>query len=172
MRKAETKGIVRSRTITWDDPEKVTGPAKSMSGLDYLTAMKNGKIPLAPISHLVNFRFVDVEEGRVLFEIVPAEYHFNPFSTMHAGITCTLLDSAMACAVHSLLPAGVGYTTLEIKLNLVRPITLKSGRMRCEGKVIHAGNSIATAEARMTDRKGKLYAHAVSTCMIFQSGWK
>jgi uncharacterized protein (TIGR00369 family) len=113
---------------------------------------------------------VEVEEGRVVFEVEPAEYHYNPIGAVHGGLACTLADSAMGCAVHSTLPAGVGYTTVEIKTNLLRPISVRTGTLRCEGTTIHVGGRIATAEARLTDAAGKLYAHATTTCMIFRDG--
>ena len=160
---------VRTRTITWSDPALVTKPARTMSGLEYVKALKEGTVPPPPIRCLVDFQMTEVEAGRVVFELMPAEYYYNPFSTVHAGITATLLDSAMACAVHSSLSQGVLFTTIEIKVNLIRPIREETGRLRCEGKVIHVGNRTALAEARVTDTKGKLYAHAVSTCIISET---
>jgi uncharacterized protein (TIGR00369 family) len=102
-----------------------------------------------------------------VWELVPAEQHYNPIGVAHAGIAATLLDSAMACAVHSTLPLGKGYTTLEFKINLVRGVTLKSGMLRATGKLVHAGKSTATAEARLEDASGTLYAHATTTCILF-----
>ncbi len=116
----------------------------------------------------MGFEFHEIEEGRVVFECIPAEYHYNPIGAVHGGLACTLADSAMGCAVHTMLPAGVGYTTLEIKTNLLRPITVETGRLLCEGKTVHVGRSAAVAEARLTDEAGKLYAHATTTCMVFE----
>jgi uncharacterized protein (TIGR00369 family) len=160
----------RERTITvaWQDPDRFRETIESMSGLDYLEAMLRGEIPGPPIGSLVNFQLTEAERGRVVFEFTPAEYHFNPFGSAHGGIPATMLDSAAACAVHSTLPQGIGYTTLEIKVNFVRPVTMESGRMRCEGTVVHEGRRVATAEARMTDRGGRLYAHGTSTCLIYR----
>ncbi len=104
----------------------------------------------------------------MVFECIPAEYHYNPIGAVHGGLARTLADSAMGCAVHTMLPAGVGYTTLEIKTNLLRPIAVETGRLLCEGKTIHVGGRIATAEARLTDEVGRLYAHATTTCMVFE----
>jgi uncharacterized protein (TIGR00369 family) len=157
----------RRRTITWSDPMLATQSLQEMNGLDYMNAVKDRKIR-PPILDLIGFEAIEVEAGHVVFELVPGEYHYNPFSTVHAGITSTLLDSAMACAVHSILQKGVLYTTLEIKVNLIRPITRETGMLRCEGSVIHGGSRIATAEAKMTGTDGKLYAHAISTCMILK----
>jgi uncharacterized protein (TIGR00369 family) len=109
-----------------------------------------------------------VSEGRVVFSAEPAEYHYNPLGTVHGGIAATLLDSAMGCAVQSLLPAGTGYTTLEIKVNYLRPITSATGPVTCEGKIIHLGGRVATAEARLSDATGKLYAHGTTTCILLR----
>ena len=99
--------------------------------------------------------------------MTPGEQHYNPIGAVHGGIITTILDSVMGCAVHSTLPAGVGYTTLELKVNFVRAVTHRVGPLRCEGKVVHGGRQVATADATLTDLNGKLYAHATSTCMIF-----
>jgi len=144
--------------------------AREMSGLEYLKAMSRGDVPAPPIAELMGFAPVEVEEGRVVFEVEPAEYHYNPIGTVHGGLACTLADSAMGCAVPTTLPAGAGYTTVEIKTNLLRPITVETGRLRCEGVTVHVGGRIATAEARLTDEAGRLYAHATTTCMVFRDG--
>ena len=158
----------RTRTVTWEDPTEGTKAAGEMSGLEYLRAIARGELPAAPMADLMGFEFHEIEEGRVVFECIPAEYHYNPIGAVHGGLACTLADSAMGCAVHTMLPAGVGYTTLEIKTNLLRLITVETGRLLCEGKTIHVGGRIATAEARLTDEAGKLYAHATTTCMVFE----
>jgi uncharacterized protein (TIGR00369 family) len=158
--------------VTWEDPAPGAAAAKEMSGLEYLRAIMRGEQPTAPMAKLVGFGFVEVEEGRVVFECVPAEYHYNPIGAAHGGLACTLADSAMGCAVHTKLPAGAGYTTLEIKTNLLKPITTGTGRLRCEGRAIHVGGRVATAEARLADEAGKLYAHATTTCMVFREDTK
>jgi uncharacterized protein (TIGR00369 family) len=158
----------RTRTVSWEDPATGARAATQMSGLEYLRAIRDGELPPAPIADLMGFRPVEVEEGRVVFEVEPAEFHYNPIGTVHGGLACTLADSAMGCAVHSTLPAGVGYTTMEIKVNLLRRITAGTGRMLCEGKTIHVGGRVALAEARLTDEAGRLYAHATTTCMVFR----
>jgi uncharacterized protein (TIGR00369 family) len=158
----------RTRVISWEDPMSGAKAARTMSGIEYLRAILRGEQPAAPMAELVGFRPVEVEEGRAVFECVPAEYHYNPIGAVHGGLACTLVDSAMGCAVHSMLPEGVGYTTLEIKTNLLRPITIETGRLLCEGRAIHVGGRVATAEARLTDETGRLYAHATTTCMIFR----
>jgi uncharacterized protein (TIGR00369 family) len=146
--------------------------ATTMSGRDYLQAMVENRLPEPPISGLVGFHIVEVDVGRVVFEFTACEQHYGPCGTVQGGIPATVLESATACAVHSALEKGKGYTTIEVKFNLVRPITEQSGKMTCEGRLLHLGSRIATAEAKMTDANGLLYAHAVSTCFILQSGWK
>jgi uncharacterized protein (TIGR00369 family) len=160
----------RTRTVSWEDPAPGADAAREMSGLEYLRAMLRGELPGPPIARLIGFGFVEVEEGRVVFDCEPAEYHYNPIGSVHGGLACTLFDSAMGCAVHTVLPAGVGYTTVELKVNFLRPITASTGRLLCEGNTIHVGGRIATAEARLTDESGNLYGHATTTCMIFREG--
>ncbi len=160
----------RTRTVGWEDPAPGAEAAREMAGLDYLRAMLRGELPEPPIARLIGFGFVEVEEGRVVFECEPAEYHYNPIGSVHGGLACTLFDSAMGCAIQTELPAGVGYTTVELKVNFLRPITTQTGRLLCEGNTIHVGGRIATAEARLTDASGKLYGHATTTCMIFREG--
>jgi uncharacterized protein (TIGR00369 family) len=113
-------------------------------------------------------RFVEVEEGRAIFEGEPTEYHYNPIGVVHGGLAATLLDSAMGCAVHSMLPVGVGYTTLEIKVNYLRALTSETGTVRAEGRVIKVGGRVAVAEGRITDAAGNLYAHSTTTCLILR----
>ncbi len=158
----------RSRTMSWQDPMITAQAIPTMNGIDFLRAMKDGKIS-APILGLVGFRLTEVAAGRVVFEFDPAEYHYNPAGTVHGGITCTVLDSAATCAVHSTLPAGMAPTTLEIKINYLRPIKSETGPMRCEGTLIHRGSRTVVAEAKMLDASGLLYAYAVSTCLIFEA---
>ena len=156
----------RKLTVEWQDPMPLAQAARSMSGLEFLQGVRDGKLPPAPIQQLVGMRLAEVEAGRAVWECTPAEQHYNPIGTALAGIAATLLDSAMACAVHSTLPLGKGYTTLEFKLNLVRAVTVKSGTLRAIGRVVHGGKSTATAEARLEDAAGALYAHATTTCII------
>ena len=158
----------RTRTITWENPTVSAKKGRAMSGLDYLRALQKGEIPPAPIAVLMNMSIAEVEEGRVVFTAEPAEYHYNPIGTIHGGFAATLLDSSLGCVVHSMLPAGVGYTTLEIKVNYLRAMTSNTGTVYCEGKIIHLGGRIATAEARVTDATGKLYAHGTTTCIILR----
>lgn len=159
----------RTRTITWEDPTETMKLGQTTSGLEYLRAMQTGKVPAPPIAALMNMWLVEVSEGRAVFAAEPAEYHYNPIGSVHGGLAATLLDSALGCAIHSTLPKGLGYTTLEIKVNYLRPMKRETGVVYCEGKVIHVGGRIATAEARLTDEAGKLYAHGTTTCIIMRS---
>jgi uncharacterized protein (TIGR00369 family) len=142
-----------------------------MSGLEFLRGLKEGSIKEPPISMLIGAAVAEVEEGRVVFELTPEEYHCNPFGTVHGGIACSMLDAATGSAVYSMLPAGVGYTSIDLKINYIRPVMVKTGRMLAEGRIIHMGTRVAVAEGRFTDGKGRLYAFGLSTCMIFRSGW-
>ena len=159
----------RTRTITWQDPAPSAQAAHKMSGLDYLRAISDGTLPPPPIAVLMSMEFSQVEKGRVIFSVTPAEYHFNPIGTVHGGLAATLCDSALACAIHSTLPVGVGYTTIELHVNYIRAITAETGRLRCIGEIIHVGRRMGTAQAKLIDDHDKLYAHGTTTCMIFQS---
>ena len=160
----------RSRTITWEDPVETAASAIEMSGLEYLRAIGEGRLPRPPIAELLGFEGIEVEEGRATFAVTPAEYHYNPIGVVHGGLAMTLLDSAMGCCVHTRMPAGGAYTTLEAKTNLVRAITDQTGALRAIGKLVHLGNRIATAEGRLEDASGKLYAHATTTCIVLANG--
>jgi uncharacterized protein (TIGR00369 family) len=138
-----------------------------MTGLELLRAIAAGEAPGAPIGELMGFAPVEAEEGRVVFAAVPGPDHYNPLGVVHGGLAATLLDSAMGCAVHTTLPEGVGYTTLELKVNYTRPITTDTGRIVCEGLVLHRGGRVATAEGRViAEQTGKLLAHGTTTCLI------
>lgn len=156
----------RTRTIAWSDPTPAVRAAPSMRGIDYIRAIANGELPAPPISDLMGMRIIEVEEGRVVFGAQPAEYHYNPLGTVHGGLAATLFDSAMACAIHTLLPAGMAYTTIELHVTYLRPITIDTGWIRCDAHALHAGRRIATAEAKLFDAEDKLYGHATTTCVM------
>jgi uncharacterized protein (TIGR00369 family) len=158
----------RKLLIQWDDPTPNFAAARELGGLEHLRRIIAGELPLAPIMRLMSFRLVEAEAGRVVFVGTPGEQHYNPIGSVHGGLAATLLDSAMGCAVHSMLPAGVTYTTLELKTNYLRPLTSELGEVRATGSIIHVGRRVATAEGRLTDAAGKLYAHATTTCLIFR----
>lgn len=158
--------MMRTVEVKWDDPIQLAQAGRSMAGLDFLRAIRDGRLPHPPICMLLGYTLTEVEPGHAVFEITAGERHYNPIGVVHGGIAMTLLDSAMGCAVQTKMPAGGGYTTLEAKTNLVRAITSETGRLRAIGKVVHAGKRVATAEARLEDPSGKLYAHATSTCIV------
>lgn len=138
-----------------------------MNGLEQMEAIRNGRIDRAPIQGTLGFDLVEVGDSHAVFSCVPGEQHLNPAGTVHGGLAATLLDSAMGCAVHTTLPEGGAYGTLEMKVNLVRAITPATGEIRSEGTVVHRGSQVATAEARLVRAEdGKLLAHATCTCLI------
>ena len=142
--------------------------AAGMSGLEFIQAMFSGKLPAPPITATMGFTGGDASEGAVTFNGEAGEHLYNPIGVVHGGFAMTILDSAMGCAVHTTLAAGEAYTTLETKVNFVRPITLETGRLRCDGVVVHRGGKIATAEGRLVaEQTGKLLAHGTTTCLVF-----
>lgn len=145
-------------------PEQLTGK----TGLEMMQAMLRGEIPYPPIAKTMDFQLIEVGEGLAIFQGTPGPAHLNPMGTIHGGWYATLLDSALGCAVHTMMPAGRGYTTAELSVNLVRAIGPKAPRVRAEGKVIHCGRQLATAEARLYGPDGTLYAHGTTTCLVFE----
>lgn len=163
----QTQEGTRTRTFSWTDPAAHAELIGRRSGLDLLSAMSRGELPPPPIMRLVDMASFEVAEGSVTVGLDPQEFHYNPLGTMHGGVISTLLDTATGCSVHTTLPVGVGYTSLDLSVKFLRPITLASGRLTCVGTVLQRGRRTALAEARLTDSKGRLAAHATSTCMIF-----
>ena len=145
-------------------PEQVAG----RTGLDMMQAMLRGELPYPPIAKTLDFQLVEVDAGRAVFQGTPGPAHLNPMGTIHGGWYATLLDSALGCAVHSMMPAGRGYTTAELGVNLVKAIGRNVQRVRAEGKVLHCGKQLATAEARLVGPDGTLFAHATTTCLVFE----
>jgi len=141
-----------------------------LNGLDFLNSVLSGSTPPPPASKLIGYRISEFEWGSAVFELQPEEYHYNPFGTVHGGIASSILDTSIMSAVMSTLPADLICSTLEIKVNFIRPITKETGILRCEAKTIHVGKRIATAEGKITDVDGNLFAHAIGTCMIFSKG--
>ncbi len=140
----------------------------ALSGIDFLRGMATGRLPAAPIAAPANMRLVEVDDGRVVFEGVPRLTHYNPIGSVHGGWFGILLDSAMGCAVMSRLPRGRGYTTLEYKISILRPAFESTGPLRATGRSVHAGRRTATAEGRLEDAEGKLYATGSTTCLIVE----
>ena len=140
-----------------------------MSGVEFLQAMVRGDLPQPPIGDVFEFDLLEVEKGRVVFAGTPDRRFYNPIGSVHGGYAATLLDSCMGCAVHSILDAGVGYTTLEFKVQLVRAMTEETGLVRAEGTVLHSGRRTATAHGELRDRSGRLLAHGSTTCIILSA---
>ena len=141
--------------------------ARTMDGLTLFREIMAGRLPAPPMSRTLGMSLFEIEHGRVVFGYKPVFDHYNPLGSVHGGIAATLLDSVMGCCIHTTLKAGVGYTTVEIKVNYVRAMTDKTGPVRAEGKVINVGSRIATSEGRLVDGAGKLLAHGTTTCLIF-----
>jgi len=156
----------RELLVTWSDPAAAFEEGRKLLPIEHLRAIRDGRLPDPPFARLLGMRLTLVEDGEAAFELTPAEQHYNPIGVVHGGVAFTLLDSAMGCAVQTRCPAGKGYTTLEIKANLVRAITHQTGALRASAKVVHFGGRTATAEARLEDATGRLYAHGSSTCLI------
>ncbi|MBU2666685.1 PaaI family thioesterase [Actinoplanes bogorensis] len=157
----------RTRTFSWSDPTVHAGLIGRRAGLELLQAMASGELPPPPIMQLVGMASLEPEFGSVTVRLDPQEFHYNPLGTMHGGVISTLLDTATGCSVHSTLPAGVGYTSLDLNVKFLRPVTLKSGRLSCVGTVLQSGRRTALAEARLSDANGRLVAQAMSSCMLF-----
>ncbi|MFG1887764.1 PaaI family thioesterase [Micromonospora sp. NPDC049051] len=163
----QTQDPVRSRTFSWSDPGVNAAHVGRRDGLDLLRAMIAGELAAPPIMHLVDMSRMEADKGWVAVELVPQEFHYNPLGTVHGGVIATLLDTAAACAVHTTLPAGVGYTSLDLNVKYLRAVTVASGTLRCEGTVLQSGRRTALAEAKLLDAKSRLVAHATSTCLLF-----
>jgi len=156
----------RYRMVTWQDPAELSRAAHELSGLELLHRIASRQLPPPPVADLVGFSPTFVSPGLVVFDYEPREEHYNALGTVHGGIVTTILDAAMSCAVHSELESGIAYATVELKTSFVRPVTLAVGPLRAEGRVVHAGSRIATAEAKLLDGDGTLYATSSSTSMI------
>ena len=160
--------MTRERTTTWGDPTISAGRVGRETGLALLQSMRDGDLPAPPILSTVGFELDEVEEGRVVFALEPGEHHYNPIGSVHGGVYATLLDSATGCAVHSRLPAGVGYTSLDLTVKFLRAMTVDTGRVRCTGTVTHLGRRVALAEATLHDSADRLLATATSSILIVQ----
>ncbi len=157
------------RTAEDEGHEGGTQAPRALNGLEYMRQLITGEREPSGMARLMNMRLVEVEEGRAVFAVEPDERHYNGLGIAHGGLAATLLDSALGCAINTVMPAGRVFTTLEMKLNYVRPMRRETGEVRCEAEVLHAGGRVATAEGRITDASGKLYAHGTATCMLFRT---
>jgi uncharacterized protein (TIGR00369 family) len=157
-----------SRIVTWEDPSVGAALGRELSGMDYLNMIADGRIPPPPIAALLGMSLGEIEPGRVTFTLDIGEHLYNPIGSVHGGVCCTLLDSAMGCAVHTTLARGQAYTTLELKVNIVKALTLRTPNVIAEGQVITSGRRVATASGRIVGPDGTLYAHGTTTCLIFE----
>jgi uncharacterized protein (TIGR00369 family) len=158
--------MIRERTHSWGDPEYLYNMMRSLPGLECLQRVIRGELPPPPMAKTMDIRLVEIARGRAVFASTPSEFHYNPLGVAHGGYAMTLLDSAMGCAVHSTLEAGDFYTTIELKVNFLRPVRVGMGEVRGVGTVLNAGRSTALAEGRLEGPDGKLYGFATSTCLI------
>jgi uncharacterized protein (TIGR00369 family) len=156
----------RTRTYRWDDPFALRDGMADLSGLELMQKMAGGELPPPPIAQTLGFRLVEATRGRAVFECEPAEFHYNPIGVVHAGLALTLMDSAMGLAFVTTLDEPLGWTTLEVKANFTRALTVDTGVVRCVGSVIHPGRRVATTEARVEDSDGRLCAHGTSTILV------
>jgi uncharacterized protein (TIGR00369 family) len=158
----------RERTFSWDDPVAIARAGAGLSGAEFLTAIAEGKIPPPPLMRALDFDGSSFGEGRAVFRLTPREFHYNPIGTVHGGVFATLLDSACGCAVHTMLPVGVFYTSLDLSVKFLRPVTVATGPITAEGSVVHLGRRTALAEAKITDAAGKVYVTATSSCLLLR----
>jgi uncharacterized protein (TIGR00369 family) len=158
---------VRTRTYSWSDPAELAELVGTSAGLDLMRQMADGKLPRPPIMHTLGVDDFEMSDGQATFRLTPREFHYNPLGTVHGGVIATLLDSAAGCSLHTTLAAGTAYTSLDLNVRFLRPVTVDSGQLRCTGSVISRGRTTALIEARLTDAAGRLCAHATSTCMLF-----
>lgn len=157
----------QSRTITWSDNSESLAQLPQLSGLDYLTKIRDGELPAAPISAHFDLGVAALEHGTITFTCQPNESHYNPIGMVHGGLVSTLLDSALGCAVHTTLPAGTGYTSIDLKVYYLRPVTSESGPLSCTGRVVKEGRRVAFSEGEVVDRDGKVVATGTSSLLIF-----
>ena len=158
-----------TRTVDEEREPNRAGGRGELSGLEFMRQLMSGERPASGMAKLMNMRLVEVGEGHAVFAVEPDERHYNGLGIAHGGLAATLLDSALGCAINTLMPPGRVFTTLEMKINYVRPMRRETGEVRCEARVIHSGGRTATAEGRITDAGGKLYAHGTATCMLFRA---
>jgi uncharacterized protein (TIGR00369 family) len=159
----------RTRTVTWEDPKAAAAIGQTMAGIDYLQAIIDGKLPAAPIARLMGFSIAAVSPGTAIFKLPIGDHFYNPIGSVHGGVAATLLDSVMGCAVHTLLPQGRAYSTLEIKINYLRPMTDALAEVTAEGRVVNLGRKAAFAEGKIVDAAGKIYATGSTTCAVWDA---
>ena len=158
--------VVRHRTYDWEDQEATRSAVATQDGLSVLHAIGSGELPVPPALRTLGIEPVEVTPGHVSFRLEPAEFHLNPFGLVHGGVLAAMLDTAMGCAVHSLLPAATGYVTGELNVRFLRPGLFSTGSLLCTGAVVHAGVSSMVAEARVVDERDRVIALAGATCLL------
>jgi uncharacterized protein (TIGR00369 family) len=158
----------RSRTVTWEDPMPPLAASRELDGLTYLRALIAGEYPPPPISRLLDFWLVSVEPGEAVFESTPGEHHYNPLGMVHGGLACTLLDSVVGCAAHTTLPAGVGYTSIDLSVSYLRPILATTSLLRARGRVVKGGSRVIFAEGVLEDADGTALATATSSLLVLR----
>jgi len=158
----------RERTFTWADPMITAQAAAEIPGIEAIRKIAAGELPPPPIASLLDFEITLVEEGRVIFAVTPREWMYNPIGSVHGGVAATLLDSALGCAIHTVLPAGARYTTTDLHVHYVRGMTAETGRVLADSRVVHAGRKLATSEGRLYAEADpeRLFAHATTSCLI------
>jgi uncharacterized protein (TIGR00369 family) len=162
--------VERQRTFTWSDPAAIADAGAGLSGVDFLAAISAGKIPPPPLMRTLDMEGAAFGEGTATFRLTPQEFHYNTLGTVHGGVFATLLDSACGCAVHTMLPVGVFYTSLDLSVKFLRPVTVATGPISAESNVVHFGRRTALAEGRITDEAGKVYVTASSRCLLIRPG--
>ena len=163
-------GAPRSKSVTWHEPSIVAGAVPTLSGIEFLRAVRDERLPAPPIARLMGMRLTEVEPGRIVFECEPDESVYNPIGTVHGGLLCTLADSVTACAVQTTLPLGMTYTSIDLNISYLRPVTVNSGVLRATGTVTKPGRRVAFASAEIVDAAGKVVATATSSCLIMAAG--
>lgn len=161
----------RTRQTSWVDPRPTAMAGMGLAGLDYMRALLEGRFPAPPIAVTLGFELTEVSEGHAVFSCTPGEHHYNPIGSVHGGLVSTLIDSCTGCAVHTTLPKGMAYSTVNLSVDMLRPVAATTGPMRAVGKVVHRGSRIAIATGEViADKDGKVYARGQSTCLIFPVG--
>lgn len=160
-------GEQRSRTVTWYDPAHVADGMAGRSGLEFIQAMIDGELPGPPIGYLMSMRIASIAAGAVVFTCTPDESVYNPIGAVHGGLACTLLDTVMGCAVHTTLPVGVGYTSIEISVRYLRPLFADGREITATGRVVKPGRRVSVAEGEIRDADGRLMATGVTSCLVF-----
>lgn len=159
---------LRQRVIEWSDPKASAEAGRALSGLDYMKAMIAGDVPRPPIAATLDFEAAEVDEGVAVFTCTPGEHHYNPIGMVHGGLVSTLIDSATGCAVHTTLPLGMAYATVNLSVDMLKPVLDTTGPLRCDAKVVHRGGRIAIAAGEVVgENDGKVYARGQSTCLIY-----